>query len=472
MKMSMNKKNAVYPLPEEAPFLLKLGIAIPPLLFMVVVSSIGLVRNSLSTVVCEEANAAEHYALIILISTLAGTLSSPIGGKLGDLYGRKRVALVGLVPLFLSLILCGIARGPILLGLGYGLLGITYTCLYYLTNGFIIDAFQEKTRVKLISYVTAANSLAGVISPTIIGFLSDHIGAQRAMMCLGLLLVAAWVVMFAMYPDIKTNKKNITIDYTGIILILLAIGPACIALSIGGKQLAWSSPYIWLMFLVSAVFCVIFYKAEQKKVQPIINFDLFKIPGFTSVLLFGCLFNCINAFANYINLYCRNALEYNATQLGALNTLYCLPVFVVPLVGHYIARTGNYRRVFAVSVLFMVAVGVSFGFILNENTPLYVVVGFKGFQFLAGAFSLAPVNSYLGEILPSDMRGMGLGILGFMSTLSLSVFTAVFGMVLNITPAGIHDALRYLSVILILVGVVRAAVLLFKVKEISALKSR
>ena len=384
MRTSNNRKKIVYPLAENAPFMLKLSVAVPPLLFMVIVSSIGLVRNSLSTVVCEEANASEHYALIILISTLAGTLSSPIGGKLGDLYGRKRVALVGLIPLFFSMILCGLAKGAVLLGIGYALLGITYTCLYYLTNGFIIDAFQEKTRVKLISYVTAMNSLAGVLAPTMIGFLSDHIGAQRAMMCLGAFLIVAWVVMFVMYPDIKTNQKDIKIDYLGIILILLAVGPACIALSIGGKQLAWSSPCIWLMFVISAVFCIVFYKAEKKCTQPIIDFKLFKIPGFTSVLLFGCLFNCTSAFANYINLYCRNALDYNAAQLGSLNTLFCLPVFVVPLVGHYLAKTGNYRKVFAASVLFMLAVGVSFGFILNEQTPLYAVIGFKVFNFGRG----------------------------------------------------------------------------------------
>ena len=65
---------------------------------------------------------------------------------------------------------------------------------------------------------------------------------------------------------------------------------------------------------------------------------------------------------------------------------------------------------------------------------------------------------------------MGLGLLGFMSTLSLSVFTAVFGMILNVTPQGIQSALKYIAVILIAAGLVRALILGLKVKEISALR--
>ena len=91
-------KTASYPLPEDAPKRLKLFVILTPMFFMLAISLPSFIRQQLTPVICEEANSTAYYSLIMLISTMSGSIFSPIVGKLGDLYGRKRLSSSVLCP--------------------------------------------------------------------------------------------------------------------------------------------------------------------------------------------------------------------------------------------------------------------------------------------------------------------------------------------------------------------------------------
>ncbi len=107
----------------------------------------------------------------------------------------------------------------------------------------------------------------------------------------------------------------------------LMVGPICLALSLGGKQLPWTSPWIYVLICVSIVFCFVFYRVEQKNEQPIISFSLFKAKGFIVISLLIFTGTVASQFTSYLTLYGRTVMGLSSTQLGYLSIMSWLQLF-------------------------------------------------------------------------------------------------------------------------------------------------
>ena len=457
-----------YPLKHDASLKDKAAIAIAPIFFMLAISFAGYARSNISPVVCEEANSADYYSLILLISNLCGTIMSPVVGRLGDILGRKRLSLICLVPFIGSLILTGVAQGPLVLGIGFGLLGLFYTSLNAVTNGLIIDVFDQATRTRFLSYINSANAVAAMLGPQLVGLLADNIGAQRAMMSLSVLLGIAWLLMMFTYPDIRYVGRNVSLDVSGMILLPLAIGPVMIALSTGGNQLAWSSPWIIGMFICSLVFCVIFYKVEGKKELPVVNFKMLSNRVVLPQLFNMFFMSSMSGLAIYLTLYGREVMGYSATELGTLQFFAWVPAVVTPIIGIYLSKTNNFKLIFSVSGIMHVVCGLSYFFLLEPGLPAFATAAIKIPQFIAACTVISPMFAYIGGQLSPKERGMGIALISFFSTLGTSLFTAIYAMIFNLFPEGIKDAFPVLCLITGAIGVIRLTIALTCTRKISA----
>lgn len=458
-------KTASYPLPEDAPKRLKLFIILTPMFFMLAISLPSFIRQQLTPVICEEANSTAYYSLIMLISTMSGSIFSPIVGKLGDLYGRKRLSLFCLVPFAGSLILCGLARGPVLLAISYALIGIFYSGLDSATNGMVMDAFNRKDSTQILGVLNAANTIAGILGPILIGYLADLIGAQKSMIILAAVVMAAWVLILVGYPDIRNIKRDVVIDYKGVILLPVAIGPICVAIAVGGNQLPWNSPWIIAMFVVSVICCVLFVWTEKKQKQPIVNIGLLKNKMIIPALLFMFAWRAMQSLLTYFNLYCREVLEFSSTQLGSLQFFLWVNVIVAVLVGRYLSRKKNYRLIFSISAILSVLAPLLFFLFMRPGLPFFWAVVLRIPQIIMVGFCMAPMNMYLGEILKAEERGMGLAINMFFINLGTSVFNAIFSAVMNLFPGGIADAFGPMCLVAVGIGVIRLLVVLVGIKN-------
>lgn len=458
-------KNADYPLAEDAPQRLKIFLMITPMFYMLSIALPSFVRQQLTSVICEEANSAAYYSLIMLVSTLAGSIFSPIVGKLGDLYGRKRLSVVCLIPFAASLVLCGLSRGPITLGISYALIGIFYSGLDSATNGMVMDAFSRKDSTRILGVLNAANTTAGILGPILVGYLADNIGAQKAMILLAAVIMTAWVLILVGYPDIRNIKKNIVIDFQGLFLLPLAIGPFCIAIAVGGNQLPWGSPWIIGMFIVSVICCVLFIKVEKKQTQPIISIDLLKNKALIPVLVFMVAWRAMQSLLTYFNLYCRQVLEFSSTQLGSLQVFLWVNVIVAIVVGNYLSKSRNYKLIFSISAVLSILAPLTWSLFLTPGASVFTACLVRIPQIVMVGFCMAPANMYLGEILKTEERGMGLALNMFFIGVGTSVFNAVFSAVLNLFPGGISDAFTPMCMLAVGVGVLRLLTVLLGVKN-------
>ena len=431
---------------------------------MLAISFPGFVRNQLSTIICEEANSAAYYSLILLISNLAGSVMSPIVGKLGDLYGRKRLSLFMLVPFAFSLILCGIAAGPVVLAISYALIGICYSGLDSAVSGMIIDAFDKETSTRLLGFSSSFNTVAGILGPILVGLLADNVGAQRAVMLITILVVIAWLLILFCYPDIRNIKQDTVIDVKGVILLPLTTAPFCIAFAIGGEQLPWTSPIIWMMFAASIIFGFLFYRVEGNVSQPIVNFKMFSNKAVLAGILFMFLWRSVTSLLLYFNLYCREVLGFNATELGSLQIFMWLNAIAAPVIMYYLSKTKHYKLILAISAAFSVMAPFAF-LMLKPGTSVFMACVLRIPQILIAGFAMAPLNAYFGEVMDAKQRGIALSLIGFSTATGTSVFNAIYAAVLNATPGGIADAFSTMCYIAVAIGIIRLLTVLLQIRD-------
>ncbi len=432
-------------------------VATGPLIYLLSVSSMMNVRNSLSSVIFEEAGATAYYALIMTITNLTGTLFAPLVSRLSDFFGRKRVATIMLIPMIFCIIGVGFAKGALALGIAYALFGIIYSAITGLPNGLFMDAYDKESSSQFISIGNSFQNLAAMLAPLLVGLAADKFGAQSSFMIISLvLLVIAFILTKCLYPDIKINDgTKVKFDYKGIFSMWLMVGPVCLALSLAGNQLSWSSPWIYVLIGISIGFCFVFYHVEQKNEQPIISFSLFKAKGFIVIPLLIFTGTVASQFTTYLTLYGRTTMGLSSTQLGYLGIMSWVAIVLNPFIGMWLSKKAQYRTCLTISSLLIVVAGIMIAFVVKPDTSVWVLCFIRLCTYLINVFSIAPLYSYLGRVLPANKRGMGLGIAGLCYSVGNSIVTAIYAAVLNAFDADIAVAFSPLGVLLFSVAVIR-----------------
>src|SRR4051794_12491667 len=242
----------------------------------------------------------EHYAWVTTGYLLTSTVTVPIAGKLGDLYGRKWFFVGGMVLFIAGSALCGLSSGTA----EFNLLGLTVPGLtvgmaeliffralqgigggLMMANAFTIvgDVVAPAERGRWQGLFGAVFGIASVIGPTVGGFITDNIGWQWVFYVnvpIGLIAVPMVALTFPNMGQHRSGRR--AIDWLGAVALMVAVTPLLLALSLGGgKDFPWSSGAIITMFVISAVGLAAFLFTESRAADPILPLDLFKNRIFT-----------------------------------------------------------------------------------------------------------------------------------------------------------------------------------------------
>ena len=462
------KKNLTFPLGKDVPVMTRIFFLIGPMFFMLAISFPSFAKNNLSPMILGEAGAIEDFGLIMMLSTLAASIFAPVLQRIGDAIGRKKLALYTMIPYAATLVLIGFAKGTAAMAVGYALLGLCASTTNSCSNGMVMDVFDPEVRTKYLSYMNAANALASMFGPKLVGILSDNIGAQKAMMSLTILLGIAWVIIIAIQPNVKAAGE-LKIDGLGALLLPFAIGPFCVVITCGGKQIPWSSPIIWILLIVSVVFAVIFYKAEVKVEKegklPMVTMSLLKDKRILMAGLFMAFMNVTSGIAQFLNLYCQSILNFNGSDLGTLQIFVFIPAVTVPFVGIWLAKTNKFKLCFIVSGLFSLLAGVSFYFFVAPGATPMGVAAAKIPMYLQNVLTLAPLNAYFAAILPARERGLGLAVIAFFGSVGQSIFTSAFSMILNMFQGNIAAAFPVMAIVTGALAILRIIFVVIGIKD-------
>jgi EmrB/QacA subfamily drug resistance transporter len=321
-----------------------------------------IVATAMPTIV-SELNGLDLYPWVTTAYLLTSTVMVPIWGKLGDLYGRKLMLIIGIVLFVLGSWLCGISGefgdmpligdGMMQLIVFRGVQGIGGGALFTTAFAAIADLFPPRERGRYMGLFGGIFGLASVIGPIVGGYFTDN-----GTVDIGGLHIAGWRWVF--YINLPTSVIALTmiglkmpnlghtgggkIDWWGGLFVVLSVGALMLALSWGNEK-GWTSREVLGLFAFSLATGLIFLLIESRTAEPILPLSLFSIRGFTTPTIASFIISM--AFMGtiiYLPLFLQLGLGIRATNSGLLLLPLMAGLFVTAMLsGRYVTRTGKYK---------------------------------------------------------------------------------------------------------------------------------
>ncbi|SDO87802.1 drug resistance transporter, EmrB/QacA subfamily [Nakamurella panacisegetis] len=250
----------------------------------------------------------DAYAL-----TLAALLLT--SGSLADLFGRRRLYVIGLVLFTAASLLCGLAGTSLLLQLSRGLQGIGGAIMFAVSLALLADAFRGKDRGVAFGVWGAITGLAVAIGPLLGGALTS--GLSWRWIFLVNLPIGAFAVVICLLRVAESRAQNARRpDWLGFVVFTLALSSLVYGL-IESNQRTFGSGLVIGCLVAAGVLLLLFVLVELRSRSPMFDLSLFRLPTFSggAVAAFG-LSASIFALLLYLVLYIQDVLGFNAFQTG------------------------------------------------------------------------------------------------------------------------------------------------------------
>ena len=351
------------------------------------------------------------------------------GGKLGDLYGRRRMFMAGLVIFTAASLACGLAPSAGFLIGARAVQGVGAALMNPATLSIISATFPPKERGQAIGIWAGVSALALAIGPLLGGLIVDNINWHWIFYVNVPVGVVGLLVSRMVIKESRDTSHEQSIDLPG----LVTSGAALLALSyalIEGNRHGWGSPEIVGLFAGAAVLLAVFIWLELRQRLPMLDLALFRIGAFTganivamlvSLGMFGVFF--------FISLYVQNVLGYSPTKAGAIFLpMTVLIIVVAPIAGKLSDRVGSRwlmgagMGILGVSLLLYQRIGVHSSFVSLLPQLLLGGVGM--------ALTMSPMTSAAMGAVPIDKAGVGSGVLNSFRQMGGSLGIALMGAIL------------------------------------------
>ncbi|HWE63909.1 MAG TPA: MDR family MFS transporter, partial [Chloroflexota bacterium] len=215
------------------------------------------------------------YAWVPSIYLLTTAVSTPIYGKLSDLFGRKRILFVGIGLFLLGSVLSGAASSMVLLIVFRAIQGLGAGAVQPVTITIIGDIFSLEQRARIQGVFSSVWGISAVVGPLLGGFLVDDVG-WRWIFYLNLPVGILAVAMIWRYFHERPTARRHTLDLAGASLLTGALSAILLLLIEGGQAWPWLSAQTLVLALVTVVGLLLFVGVERRAAEPVFPLDLFR----------------------------------------------------------------------------------------------------------------------------------------------------------------------------------------------------
>jgi EmrB/QacA subfamily drug resistance transporter len=358
--------------------------------------------------------------------TLSFAVLLATGGRLGDIFGRRRMFLSGVIIFALSSATAGLAPDETSLVVSRIVQGVGAALMMPGTLSIITDAFPAHERGKAMGTWAGVSALALAVGPVLGGFLTEHV-SWRAIFYLNIPVAigAVAATLFAVRESRDTSVGR-DVDYAGVGVLTAGLTALVLAL-VEGNSWGWSSPQIVALLALAVVALPAFVAVEHRVKAPMVQFDLLSDRNFLGAVVVALVitFAMMGVFF-FLALYMQDILGYTPLEAGIRflpSTL--MIVGVAPIAGRLADRFGprwliaGGLTLVAASLFTFSRIAVDSGYI--DLLPGFVLLG------IGIAMTMSPMTSAAMNAVPVQKAGIASGVLSMFRMVGGSLGIAITG---------------------------------------------
>ncbi len=375
-------------------------------------------------------HALDKLSWVVTSFLIASAIATPIYGKLGDMYGRKKILNIAIIMFLAGSLLAGASQdmnqligARAIQGLGGG--GIMATVLT-----IVGDLVPPRQRGRYQGYFAGVFAVASVAGPLLGGFFTEHLGWHWIFFFnLPLGLLALVVIDKVLHLPVRRSPHKV--DFLGAALLSFATVSVLMLSVWGGTEYEWNSPQIYCLAAASLAFGALFIWRERYAAEPIIPLKLFKNDIFNVSVLLSVL-SGIAMFASilYIPQYQQIVRGNSPTESGLLMLPLIIGVFIASIVsGRLITKTGKYK-IYPIIGTLLLAIGLwLFSHLGLDTGHVTLSVWMLVIGLGLGMFIQIPTLAVQNATPRSDL-GSATSTVSFFRSVGGSLGGAVFGTIL------------------------------------------
>jgi EmrB/QacA subfamily drug resistance transporter len=387
------------------------------------------VTTAIPTIV-KELRGFELVSWVFSLYLLTSAISTPIYGKLSDLYGRKAILSIGIVIFLTGSFLCGLSQNMYQLIAFRALQGLGAGAIFTVTYTIVGDVFSLSERAKVQGWLSSVWGIASLIGPFVGGFFIDYL-SWHWIFFINIPFGILCIILLQKNLSECFEKKKHRIDYLGALILSLAIILLLNGIFSGQENNSWYSISALLPMLIGMALFILFYIVEKKVSEPIVPFEIFTKTN-TIVNIISLLASAVLIGLDvYMPIYIQNVLGYSATISGlSMSPMSISWLLSSVLLGKAITRYGEKEvtRLSMLILLFSSALLLSLG--VNSSLVLVIVFAFLlGLGFGGGFTTLTIVVQ---ESVDYSKRGAATASNALLRTLGQTIGVSIFGSIFNV----------------------------------------
>src|SRR5262245_31397265 len=372
-----------------------------------------------------------QYAWVFTAYVLATTVTVPLYGKLGDVYGRRPLILIAIVIFLVGSALCGLAQSMTQLVVFRAVQGCGAGGLIPLALAVIGNIVPPRDRGRYQGLIGAVFAAASIIGPAVGGFIVDNM-SWRWIFYVNLPVGGLALIVISITMPRRRDVHPRPIDWAGAALLAGATTALLLGLVWGGRQYPWGSAEVLGALAIAVAVGLAFALWERRVEEPILPFDVLQNRiVLSSVLCMGLIGMAMFGTIAYVPLFVQGVIGTSATSSGVVLTPLMLGAVTTSFAaGQWVSRTGRYRPNALVGPLIL-ALGMLLLWRMDVNTTnaeaaRNMVVAGIGIGSMMQVFVISVQNA-----VRREQMGSATALTQFSRSIGATVGVTVMGVIVN-----------------------------------------
>jgi EmrB/QacA subfamily drug resistance transporter len=387
-------------------WLVVVAMALP--LLMLTIDSFGL-TVALPSIGQDLHTSTSELAWVLNAFLLAFAAPQIAVGRIADIYGRRRIALLGVAVFVAGSIAAATAQTTAWLLTARAIQGFGTAMSFVTSLSIVSNAFAPDRRGQAIGIWAAAGTIGQSIGPLAAGVLTETLSWRWFFMVNVPLGIAAIALILLVVPESRDESAPRALDVTGFLLVTAGLVLLVFGIQMG-SQLGWDAPLVLGGLIGGVVLILLFLVVEPRRRTPLVDLALFRNATFLGSLVILFSWNWVwSAMMFLLTLYLQHIRDLTPIQTGLMFLTFAVPFVASSSVAGRVARTLG-QRITTMIGLFCVAVGsLIFAVVAADGSLVVVGLGFAGFG-VGGALAYNAAATSGMSAIPEAKAGTASGI--------------------------------------------------------------